>query len=202
MTLHYDPGADELTVLRSKELAHDYRYFPEPDLVPIAPSAELIEELRAGLPELPAARVRRFEREYAAAARPGARPRAHEHARRLLRGGRGRLRRCARRRQLGAQRVLGAPQRGAPDRGCIARQARRPGGADRPRGRRHARLVRRQDGVRRARRGRERRRSGRHRRGARPRPDRRHRRACGRGRRKSWPPTRRRPSSSAPARTP
>ena len=64
-TLHYDPGSDELTVLRSKELAHDYRYFPEPDLVPIEPSAELIEGLRAALPELPAARVRRFERDYA-----------------------------------------------------------------------------------------------------------------------------------------
>ena len=64
-TLHYDPGSDELTVLRSKELAHDYRYFPEPDLVPIVPSDELIEGLRAALPELPAARVRRFEADYA-----------------------------------------------------------------------------------------------------------------------------------------
>jgi aspartyl-tRNA(Asn)/glutamyl-tRNA(Gln) amidotransferase subunit B len=63
-TLHYDPAGDELTVLRSKELAHDYRYFPEPDLVPIEPSAELIESLRAALPELPAERVRRFEHEY------------------------------------------------------------------------------------------------------------------------------------------
>ncbi|MDX6631875.1 MAG: aspartyl-tRNA(Asn)/glutamyl-tRNA(Gln) amidotransferase subunit [Gaiellales bacterium] len=64
-TLHYDPSSDELTILRSKELAHDYRYFPEPDLVPIEPSAELIEGLRAALPELPAARVRRFESAYA-----------------------------------------------------------------------------------------------------------------------------------------
>jgi aspartyl-tRNA(Asn)/glutamyl-tRNA(Gln) amidotransferase subunit B len=63
-TLHYDPASDELTVLRSKELAHDYRYFPEPDLVPIEPSAELIAGLRDALPELPAARVRRFERVY------------------------------------------------------------------------------------------------------------------------------------------
>jgi aspartyl-tRNA(Asn)/glutamyl-tRNA(Gln) amidotransferase subunit B len=66
-TLHYDPSSDELTVLRSKELAHDYRYFPEPDLVPIEPSAELIGGLRAALPELPAARVRRFEGAYALA---------------------------------------------------------------------------------------------------------------------------------------
>ena len=64
-TMHYDPASDELTVLRSKELAHDYRYFPEPDLVPIEPSAGLIAGLRDALPELPAARVRRFEREYA-----------------------------------------------------------------------------------------------------------------------------------------
>ena len=63
-TLHYDPASDELTVLRSKELAHDYRYFPEPDLVPIEPSAELIAGLRDALPELPAARVRRFESAY------------------------------------------------------------------------------------------------------------------------------------------
>jgi aspartyl-tRNA(Asn)/glutamyl-tRNA(Gln) amidotransferase subunit B len=63
-TLHYDPSSDELTVLRSKELAHDYRYFPEPDLVPIEPSEELIETLGNALPELPAARVRRFERMY------------------------------------------------------------------------------------------------------------------------------------------
>ncbi len=41
-TLHYDPQRDELTVLRSKEEADDYRYFPEPDLVPMEPSAELI----------------------------------------------------------------------------------------------------------------------------------------------------------------
>ena len=59
-TLHYDPQRDELTVLRSKEEADDYRYFPEPDLVPMEPSAELIERLRSELPELPAARSARF----------------------------------------------------------------------------------------------------------------------------------------------
>jgi aspartyl-tRNA(Asn)/glutamyl-tRNA(Gln) amidotransferase subunit B len=64
-TLHYDPSSDELTVLRSKELAHDYRYFPEPDLVPIEPSSELVDGLRDALPELPALRVRRFEGDYA-----------------------------------------------------------------------------------------------------------------------------------------
>ena len=63
-TLHYDPAADELTVLRSKELAHDYRYFPEPDLVPIVPSDELLAGLRAALPELPSARIRRYQNEH------------------------------------------------------------------------------------------------------------------------------------------
>ena len=62
-TLHYDPRSDTLSSLRSKEEAHDYRYFPEPDLVPIAPTAEMLERARAALPELPAARAERFEQE-------------------------------------------------------------------------------------------------------------------------------------------
>jgi aspartyl-tRNA(Asn)/glutamyl-tRNA(Gln) amidotransferase subunit B len=48
---------------RSKELAHDYRYFPEPDLPPLAVSRERVEEIRARLPELPDARRARFETE-------------------------------------------------------------------------------------------------------------------------------------------
>jgi aspartyl-tRNA(Asn)/glutamyl-tRNA(Gln) amidotransferase subunit B len=62
-TLHYDPQSGRLTPLRSKEEAHDYRYFPEPDLVPIAPTEEMVERARAALPELPAARAERLERE-------------------------------------------------------------------------------------------------------------------------------------------
>ncbi len=62
-TLHFDPSSGSLTSLRSKEEAHDYRYFPEPDLVPVAPSAELIEEIRASLPELPLAKAERYESE-------------------------------------------------------------------------------------------------------------------------------------------
>ena len=65
-TLHYDPQSGRLTPLRSKEEAHDYRYFPEPDLVPLAPTQEMIERARAALPELPAARAERLERARAA----------------------------------------------------------------------------------------------------------------------------------------
>jgi aspartyl-tRNA(Asn)/glutamyl-tRNA(Gln) amidotransferase subunit B len=50
--------------MRSKEFAHDYRYFPEPDLVPMAIDAAWVNQIRAGLPELPADRRRRFVREY------------------------------------------------------------------------------------------------------------------------------------------
>jgi aspartyl-tRNA(Asn)/glutamyl-tRNA(Gln) amidotransferase subunit B len=49
---------------RSKELAHDYRYFPEPDLPPLEISRERVEELRAALPELPDARYQRFMAQY------------------------------------------------------------------------------------------------------------------------------------------
>jgi aspartyl-tRNA(Asn)/glutamyl-tRNA(Gln) amidotransferase subunit B len=63
-TLHYDPAAGTLRSLRSKEEAHDYRYFPEPDLVPLVPSQELIGRLRDDMPELPAARIRRFVEEH------------------------------------------------------------------------------------------------------------------------------------------
>jgi aspartyl-tRNA(Asn)/glutamyl-tRNA(Gln) amidotransferase subunit B len=59
-TLHFDPGDGTLTSLRSKEEAHDYRYFPEPDLVPLAPTVEMVQEARDSLPELPAARIERY----------------------------------------------------------------------------------------------------------------------------------------------
>jgi aspartyl-tRNA(Asn)/glutamyl-tRNA(Gln) amidotransferase subunit B len=57
-TYDYDPDTDRLTVHRSKEEADDYRYFPEPDLVPVEPPAELLESLE--LPELPGARIARL----------------------------------------------------------------------------------------------------------------------------------------------
>jgi aspartyl-tRNA(Asn)/glutamyl-tRNA(Gln) amidotransferase subunit B len=60
-TLHFDPQSGRLSSLRSKEEAHDYRYFPEPDLVPIAPTEEMLERARGAIPELPAQRAERFE---------------------------------------------------------------------------------------------------------------------------------------------
>jgi aspartyl-tRNA(Asn)/glutamyl-tRNA(Gln) amidotransferase subunit B len=62
-TFHFDPRTGSLTPLRSKEYAHDYRYFPEPDLVPLAPAEEMLSEARAALPELPARRRDRYETE-------------------------------------------------------------------------------------------------------------------------------------------
>ena len=63
-TLHYDPRSGAISSLRSKEEAHDYRYFPEPDLVPVAPTEEMLERARNALPELPAQRAERFESEH------------------------------------------------------------------------------------------------------------------------------------------
>jgi aspartyl-tRNA(Asn)/glutamyl-tRNA(Gln) amidotransferase subunit B len=62
-TLHFDPVSDRITSLRSKEEAHDYRYFPEPDLVPLLVTDAMREAAAAQVPELPADRAARFERE-------------------------------------------------------------------------------------------------------------------------------------------
>jgi aspartyl-tRNA(Asn)/glutamyl-tRNA(Gln) amidotransferase subunit B len=59
-TLHFDPRSEQITSLRSKEEAHDYRYFPEPDLVPIAITSQMLDAARADMPELPAAREQRL----------------------------------------------------------------------------------------------------------------------------------------------
>jgi aspartyl-tRNA(Asn)/glutamyl-tRNA(Gln) amidotransferase subunit B len=59
-TRHWDEEAGRTHSLRSKEEAYDYRYFPEPDLVPLLPSAEWREHVRAAMPELPAARKARL----------------------------------------------------------------------------------------------------------------------------------------------
>jgi aspartyl-tRNA(Asn)/glutamyl-tRNA(Gln) amidotransferase subunit B len=62
-TLHFDPTSGRLTPLRSKEEAHDYRYFPEPDLVPLVVTDEIRTAAAEQIPELPAARAERFERQ-------------------------------------------------------------------------------------------------------------------------------------------
>ena len=59
-TFDFDAGSGTLTPRRSKEEADDYRYFPEPDLVPVEPPAELVARLRAELPEPPAERIARL----------------------------------------------------------------------------------------------------------------------------------------------
>ena len=62
-TLHFDPVSGAITSMRSKEEAHDYRYFPEPDLLPVAIDEEMIRAAREDMPELPAERAERLERE-------------------------------------------------------------------------------------------------------------------------------------------
>ena len=60
----YDADRNETRSMRSKEEANDYRYFPDPDLLPVLIEDALIEELKADLPELPNAKRARFERDY------------------------------------------------------------------------------------------------------------------------------------------
>ena len=62
-TLHFDPRTEQLTSMRSKEESHDYRYFPEPDLTPVRITPAMLDRARAALPELPAARQERYERD-------------------------------------------------------------------------------------------------------------------------------------------
>jgi aspartyl-tRNA(Asn)/glutamyl-tRNA(Gln) amidotransferase subunit B len=63
-TRHFDEGSGTTAPGRRKETAEDYRYFPEPDLVPIAPSSEWVDELRATLPELPWQHRARVQQEW------------------------------------------------------------------------------------------------------------------------------------------
>jgi len=64
VTMGWDEARGCTVFQRSKEGAEDYRYFPEPDLPPMAPAAEWVERLRAGLPELPEAKASRFGTQY------------------------------------------------------------------------------------------------------------------------------------------
>jgi len=60
----WDPVQEITTSMRTKEFAHDYRYFPEPDLVPLIITPEWIEKIRSSLPELPLAKKERFVKQY------------------------------------------------------------------------------------------------------------------------------------------
>jgi aspartyl-tRNA(Asn)/glutamyl-tRNA(Gln) amidotransferase subunit B len=63
-TRRFDPGKGVTSSMRSKEDAHDYRYFPDPDLLPLVLEQKFVDEIRASLPELPDARKARFINEY------------------------------------------------------------------------------------------------------------------------------------------
>jgi aspartyl-tRNA(Asn)/glutamyl-tRNA(Gln) amidotransferase subunit B len=62
-TVLFNPDTGETRAMRTKEDAHDYRYFPDPDLPPLVIAPEWIERVKAGMPELPAAMAERFQRE-------------------------------------------------------------------------------------------------------------------------------------------
>ena len=71
-TMGYEPERDRTYTMRTKENADDYRYFPDPDLIPVLISAARIEQIRASLPELSAARTARFLAQYALAPKDAA----------------------------------------------------------------------------------------------------------------------------------
>jgi len=63
-TRHYDSDTNITRILRSKEEAHDYRYFPEPDLVPMHIESKVVNDIKRTIGELPAEKAERFEKEY------------------------------------------------------------------------------------------------------------------------------------------
>jgi aspartyl-tRNA(Asn)/glutamyl-tRNA(Gln) amidotransferase subunit B len=67
-TVLFDPDSGETRMMRSKEDAHDYRYFPDPDLLPLVISRDWVERTRATMPELPEAKRQRFIDDYALSA--------------------------------------------------------------------------------------------------------------------------------------
>ena len=66
-TVLFDPDTGETRAMRSKEDAHDYRYFPDPDLPPLVIAPEWVEQVKRDMPELPEAMAQRFQ----ARRRPG-----------------------------------------------------------------------------------------------------------------------------------
>ena len=82
----FDPDKGETRSLRSKEDAHDYRYFPDPDLLPLELSDAFLEECRASLPELPDAKRARYESELGLSAYNAVGADRRRHHRPLVRG--------------------------------------------------------------------------------------------------------------------
>ena len=101
----YDPDKGETRSMRSKEDAHDYRYFPDPDLLPLVIDQAWIDAVRATLPELPDQKAQRFVSEYGLSAYDAGVLTASARAGRLLRGGG--ARRGARGPKLAANWVMG-----------------------------------------------------------------------------------------------
>ena len=85
-TLHFDPISGAITSLRSKEEAHDYRYFPEPDLVPVAIEQTMLDAAAGAMGELPAARAERLEKTLGLSSRERPAAGLPRRARRLFRG--------------------------------------------------------------------------------------------------------------------
>ena len=111
----FDPDKGETRSMRSKEEAHDYRYFPDPDLLPLELAPSLVEDLRQNLPELPDEKKARFMRDYALSAYDAdvlvAERDTAEYFEAVVKGGDQRAR-SETRRQLGDQRADRAPQQG------------------------------------------------------------------------------------------
>lgn len=63
-TVHFDVATGDISPLRSKEEAHDYRYFPEPDLLPLVAGSAFADDIRAEMPELPGARAERYVKDF------------------------------------------------------------------------------------------------------------------------------------------
>ena len=109
----FDPAKGETRSMRSKEEAHDYRYFPDPDLLPLELTQDYVDGLKKGLPELPDAKKQRFMSAYGLSAYDaGVLVAERESAEFFEARGQGPRRQDGR--QLGHQRAVRAPQQGRP----------------------------------------------------------------------------------------
>ena len=119
----FDPNKGETRPMRSKEEAHDYRYFPDPDLLPLEFTAAYVEDLKGHLPELPDAKKTRFVREFSLSAYDAgvlvAERETADYFEAVAKGPRRQSRG-----KLGDQRTVRAPQQAGWRRGGSARQRR------------------------------------------------------------------------------